>query len=290
MADAAVVTDAAAPRSAADVVRERSRARVAEVLAGSGEDVNVVLDDIDVVYRVYEDARPRFFDVARGRVHRRHRRIHAVRRVSMVAERGETIGVIGPNGSGKSTLLRALAGVLPVESGRVYARSQPTLLGVGNALQPRLSGRRNVVLGCLALGMPMAEIRERFDEIVEFAGVGDSIDLPLRTYSSGMNARLLFSVATAVVPDILVIDEALAVGDEEFRDRSRERINELREHAGTVFLVTHNLDHITDTCTRALWLQEGQIVRDGLPEAVVASYRRWTRQRRRQRRNAADTT
>lgn len=257
-----------------------SRQRVREVLdGGSVGDVTVVLDDVHVVYRVYEDCRRRFFDVARGQGKRRHRRIHAVKGVSLVVEAGETVGIVGPNGSGKSTLLAALAGLLPVESGQVYARSQPTLLGVGSALQPALSGRRNVLLGCLALGMPAAEVEQRFDEIVEFAGVGDFIDLPLATYSSGMKARLLFSIATTVVPDVLVIDEALAVGDEQFRDKSRARINEFRSGAGTVFIVTHNLGHVLDTCTRVVWLNEGQLVDDGPPDDVVRKYRAWTRRR-----------
>jgi teichoic acid transport system ATP-binding protein len=252
-----------------------NRDLVGRALNGHVSSVNVILDAIDVVYRVYEESRPRFFDVVRGQGHRRHRRIHAVKDVSMVAQAGETIGIVGANGSGKSTLLAALAGLLPVEAGQVYARTQPSLLGVGSALQPAVSGRRNVMLGCLALGMPTGEVEERFDEIVDFAGVGDFIDLPLAAYSSGMKARLLFSIATAVVPQILVIDEALAVGDEQFRDRSRGRIDELRAAAGTVFVVTHNLNHVLDTCTRVAWLNEGRLEADGPPDEVVREYRDW---------------
>lgn len=239
------------------------------------DDVTVVLDDVHVVYRVYEDAQKRFFDVVKGQGRRRNRLIRAISGVSLVAQRGETIGLIGANGSGKSSLLAALAGLLPVESGQVYARSQPTLLGVGSALQPDVSGRRNVFLGGLALGMTRAQVSDRFEEIVRFAGVQEHIDLPLRAYSSGMKARLLFSIATALAPEILVIDEALAVGDEEFRSRSRARIEELRRTAGTVFVVTHSLNHVLDTCTRVLWLHQGALLADGQPDTVVAQYRAW---------------
>lgn len=235
-------------------------------------EVNVVLDDIHVTYRVFEDRRPSLREALRGE-RRRAREIHAVRGVSLVAKRGESIGIVGRNGSGKSTLLHALAGLLPVDQGEVYARSQPTLLGVGSALQNTVSGRRNIVLGCLALGLPTIEVESRLEDIVEFAGIAEFIDLPLSAYSSGMRARLLFAIATAVVPDILVIDEALAVGDEAFRLKSKERIATLREQAGTVFLVSHALETIAETCTRVIWLERGRIIADGDPDDIVARYR-----------------
>ena len=270
-----------APSGLEAATRERSRARVREVLQGRSDDVNVVLDDVRVVYRVFEDRPRHAMQVGLGRWRQRTRLVEAVRGVSLVAERGETIGVVGLNGSGKSSMLAALAGLLPVASGAVYARTQPTLLGVGSALQPDASGRRNIVLGCLALGMTKDQIDERYGAIVDFAGVGASIDLPLRTYSAGMRARLLFSLATAVPRDILIVDEALAVGDHEFRARSRERILALREQAGTVFLVAHNLRQVLDTCTRVIWLEDGRILADGPPAYVVKRYRRSIHQRNR---------
>lgn len=243
-----------------------------DLLGVDPERVNVVLDDVHVVYRVYEDRRPTLRDVLHG-VRRRHRAIHAVRGVSLVALRGESIGIVGRNGSGKSTLLQALAGLLPVESGQVYARSQPTLMGVGSALQAMLSGRRNVQLGCLALGMTATEAEAHLDGIVEFAELEEYVDLPISSYSSGMRARLLFAIATAVVPDILVIDEALAVGDEHFRLKSKARLAELRAQAGTVFLVSHALETVAESCTRVVWLERGRIVADGDPDEVVERYR-----------------
>jgi teichoic acid transport system ATP-binding protein len=236
------------------------------------DDVNVVLDDVHVTYRVYEDRRPSMRELLRGQ-RRRAREIHAVRGVSFVAKRGESIGIVGRNGSGKSTLLQALAGLLPVDQGEVYARSQPTLLGVGSALQNNVSGRRNIVLGCLALGLPATEVEDRVDDVIDFAGLEEFIDLPLSAYSSGMRARLLFAIATAVIPDILVIDEALAVGDEAFRLKSKERLAELQAQAGTVFLVSHALNTIAESCSRVIWMERGRIIADGDPDDIVERYR-----------------
>jgi teichoic acid transport system ATP-binding protein len=233
----------------------------------------IVLEDLHVTYRVYEDRKPSLRQLIASRFKsREYREILAVRGVTLTARAGEAIGLIGPNGSGKSTLLRAVAGLMPPTKGQVYARSQPTLLGVGAALQPALSGRRNIELGGLALGMTRAELAECIDDIIDFSGLRKSIDLPLKTYSSGMRARLHFAVATAVKPDILLIDEALAVGDRDFRKRSEQRIRELQEHAGTIFLVSHSMKSIRDVCNRVIWLQDGAIVQDGDPRSVVRAY------------------
>ncbi len=135
-----------------------------------------------------------------------------------------------------------------------------------------LSGERNIVLGCLAMGMTPEAVRERFDEIVEFSGVGDFIRLPMRTYSSGMAARLRFAIAAAKTHDVLLVDEALATGDREFRQRSQQRVQELREEAGTVFLVSHSLSVIRETCDRVLWIDKGLIKMDGDVDSVIDSY------------------
>jgi teichoic acid transport system ATP-binding protein len=242
--------------------------------SGVADRVTMLVDDVHVTYRVYEDRRPRVRDIfARGKHARAYREIKAVRGVSFEARAGEAIGFIGRNGSGKSTLLKAMAGLLPTEHGRILAHSQPSLLGVGAVLQPNLSGRRNIILGTLALGMSKSEAESKVDEITAFAGLEDFIDLPMRTYSSGMKARLHFSIATAVRPEILMIDEALAVGDEVFRRRSDARIRELQEAAGTIFLVSHSMESIVDTCTRVFWLDAGKIIAHGDPEEVVEQYR-----------------
>ena len=233
----------------------------------------IVLDDVHVTYRVYEDRRPHLRDVITNGFRRpASRAIEAVRGVSFTAYEGEVIGVIGGNGAGKSTLFQTMAGLLPPTQGAVYARSQPALLGVGAALQPAVSGRRNAQLGCLALGLTHEETEERIPEIVKFAGLEDFIDLPLRTYSSGMRARLHFAIATSVEPELLLIDEALSVGDAVFKRRSTKRIEQLRQRAGTVFIVSHSLRTITKNCSRAIWLDRGRIVEDGDAKAVVKAY------------------
>ncbi|OEJ26633.1 teichoic acid ABC transporter ATP-binding protein [Streptomyces agglomeratus] len=221
----------------------------------------VIADDVHITYTVQG---------ASG-----SREVHAVKGVTFVAHKGEAIGLIGSNGSGKSTLLKAVAGLLPPARGRLWTRGRPSLLGVDAALMNDLTGERNVVLGGLAMGMTRRQIRERYQQIVDFSGIddkGDFITLPMRTYSSGMAARLRFSIAAARTHDVLMIDEALATGDAAFQRRSRARVAELRAEAGTVFLVSHNNRTVTETCDRALWLEAGVLRMDGPAKEVVAAY------------------
>jgi teichoic acid transport system ATP-binding protein len=209
------------------------------------------------------------------------REVHAVKGVSFAAYRGEAIGIIGSNGSGKSTLLRAIAGLMPIEKGgHLYAAGQPSLLGVNAALMNDLSGERNVVLGLLAMGMSPAEAKSRVKDIIDFSGInerGDFGSLPMKTYSSGMGARLRFAIAAAKKHDVLLIDEALATGDAKFRRRSEQRVRELREEAGTVFLVSHSEQSIRDTCERTIWLESGVLRSDGPTEDVLQEYESYMR-------------
>jgi teichoic acid transport system ATP-binding protein len=236
-------------------------------------DVSVLVDHADVRYRVFEDphlsARKL---VSRGFKGRRSVDVHAVQDVSFEVRIGEAVGVVGSNGSGKSTLLRAIAGVQSLASGSIKVRGEVGLLGVGAALKPSLSGYRNVVLGGLAMGLSLQQIGDQMDSIVEFAGLGEAMARPMNTYSSGMRARLAFSISTLRVPDILLIDEALAVGDKDFRTKSLDRLEEIREEAGTILMVTHNLNEIRQSCTRALWLEQGVLMADGDVEAVLTQY------------------
>lgn len=231
---------------------------------------SVIASHVDIVYRVYAGTRP-----GRGwrnRSRRGVRHVHAVKDVSFVAYHGESIGVVGRNGSGKSTLLRAVAGLVPPTKGDVWADGTPSLLGVNAVLVKQVSGARNIYIGAQALGLSKAEVDAVYDDIAEFSGLGDAIHLPMATYSSGMAARLRFAISTAVVPPVLVIDEALATGDAHFRARSEQRIMKLREQAGTVFLVSHSADTIRSMCDRALWLDQGQLVMDGQVDEVVDAY------------------
>ncbi|WP_031167838.1 ABC transporter ATP-binding protein [Streptomyces durhamensis] len=222
--------------------------------AGEERRPTVIADDLHIVYRVNGaktgkgSATAALSRILKRGEERGVRKVHAVRGVSFVAYRGEAVGLIGSNGSGKSTLLRAIAGLLPAEKGKVYTDGQPSLLGVNAALMNDLTGERK----------------------------GDFITLPMRTYSSGMAARLRFSIAAAKDHDVLMIDEALATGDRKFQKRSEERIRELRKEAGTVFLVSHNNKSIRDTCNRVLWLERGELRMDGPTEEVLKEYEKFT--------------
>ena len=239
--------------------------------ASKGKPV-VVVDDVQVIYKVFGTGKK-----ARGTgdpqaKKTRMREVHAVKGVSFVVYEGETIGIVGSNGSGKSSLMRAIAGLFPATKGAVYTLGKPTMLGVGAALLPNLSGEKNIMLGGLALGFDKKEIAAASESIINFSGLKDFIDLPMRTYSQGMSARLRFSIAAAKKHDILIIDEALAVGDRQFRMKAEAKIREMRQEAGTVFLVSHNMKSIQDTCNRVIWLEKGELLMDGDPVQVCDAF------------------
>ena len=249
------------------------------MISHQGARPTVIVNDLHVTYKVYATGR-----VASGKdtqnallkrapSMRRAREVHALRGVGFTAYEGEAIGIVGSNGSGKSTLLKAIAGLVPASAGAVYSETNPTLLGVNAAIINELSGERNVILGGLALGMSLEEVRGKYREIVEFAGIKEEfLDLPMRTYSSGMAARLRFAIAASVSHRVLMVDEALAVGDKGFQKRSEARIRALRGSAGTVFLVSHALPAILKTCNRALWIEQGELRMDGPVPDVVDAY------------------
>ena len=250
-----------------------------EVVIDPTREPIAVVDGLHIVYRVYGaggekgSAATALMRIVRRQNRPQMKEVHAVRGVSFIAYRGDAIGIIGTNGSGKSTLLKAIAGLLPPHRGGVYTDGQPSLLGVSAALMKDLTGERNIVLGCLAMGLSAQETKQKYDEIVEFADLKPGfIQYPMRTYSSGMGARLRFAIAAARTHDVLLIDEALATGDAKFKRRSKAKIEELRRDAGAVFLVAHNLDVIEETCNRVIWLDDGQIRMDGDPQTVIAAY------------------
>jgi teichoic acid transport system ATP-binding protein len=246
----------------------------------AGRVPSVIASHVDIRYTVFgagsgkrveeSNALTRLLNSSASRVGTRE--VHAVKDASFVAYRGDSVGLIGRNGSGKSTLLRSIAGLIPPSSGTIYLNGKAALLGVNAVLMRKLSGARNVMIGGQALGLSRREVREKYDEIVEFADIGDFINLPMSSYSSGMAARLRFAISTAAVPDILVVDEALATGDAEFRARATERIQEIRESAGTVFVVSHSARQIETLCNRALWMENGHLIMDGPPQEVGAAY------------------
>ncbi|WP_443089720.1 ABC transporter ATP-binding protein [Zafaria sp. J156] len=198
--------------------------------------------------------------------------VPALKPISLVVHHGESVGVIGTNGSGKSTLMKILTGRVLPTTGNVYASSTPIMLGVNAALVQQLSGGDNITLGCLAMGMTKEQVAAKRQGIVELSGLEDSLHLPLRSYSSGMAARLQFAIATSVDPEILIIDEALNTGDAQFRNRTRRRLDTLRTEAGCVFLVSHSLATIKEMCSRTIWLEKGELIMDGDPEEVTSTY------------------
>ncbi|WP_282852943.1 ABC transporter ATP-binding protein [Gulosibacter sediminis] len=234
--------------------------------------VTVLADDVHMTYDVMADRRSR-----KGRRMiggRKKMRFRAVRGVSLAAREGEFIGLVGRNGSGKSTLLRMLAGVEPPTKGAVVTSAKPQLLGVSAALMPDLSGEENIRLGLLALGLAPAEVMERRNRIADLSGLGDALRMPMRTYSSGMGARLRFAISVAADPDILMIDEALSTGDASFMERSKKAMERMIDTAGTVFLVSHAAQTIEELCTRAIWLDQGELIADG-PAVDIARAYRW---------------
>jgi teichoic acid transport system ATP-binding protein len=236
----------------------------------------VIVDNLHVKYQVYSSGKSVGAAGAKRLLQastRGIREVHAVKGVSFVAYENESIGVIGSNGSGKSTLMRTITGLTSPAEGSVFASSRPNMLGVGAALIPDLSGDKNIMLGGLALGYNRQEINEMHEDIIKFAELEDFIDLPMRTYSSGMSARLKFAIAASKQHDILIVDEALAVGDARFRKRSEAKIREIRENAGTIFLVSHSMGSILDTCNRVIWIEKGVLIMDGDAKTVVDAYK-----------------
>lgn len=197
----------------------------------------------------------------------------ALRDLSMTIRKGETFGIIGRNGAGKSTLLKAIAGVLKPTSGRMRVEGTiAPLIELGAGFDPELTGVENIYLNASILGLSRGQIREKFQGIVDFSELREFIYSPLKSYSSGMVARLGFSIATEVDPDILIIDEILSVGDKQFVEKCNERMSLFRKRGTTMLLVSHNLDEIADVCSNVLWLDHGKAMMCGEPGPVIDAY------------------
>lgn len=203
----------------------------------------------------------------------RCREFWAVQNVYLDIPHGSTVGIIGENGAGKSTLLKLLTGITAPTTGEVQVNGRvASLLELGAGFHPEFSGRENIYLNCSILGMPDEEIEERYPEIVEFSELGDFIDRPVKTYSSGMYVRLGFSVASSVDPDILIIDEALSVGDEHFKGKCLNRLNEFREQGKTTVFVSHDMGAVKSMCQWVVLLDKGQVLEQGSSETVADEY------------------
>ena len=245
-------------------------------LNNEGFEEIIQLDKIGVRYRVPSEQIGTFKEYIIRRLQRKvqHRAFWALRNVNLTVRRGEVFGLIGQNGAGKSTLLKLVARVLHPTEGRVVVRGKVApLLEFGAGFHAELTGRENVFLNGALLGFSHHEMEEKFNRIVDFAELWDFIDSPMRTYSSGMWARLGFAVATDVQPDILIVDEVLSVGDEAFQRKSYARIQEFRDQGASILLVSHNMSTIATMCHRVAFLDHGQLKAVGEPEKMIQVYR-----------------
>ena len=235
----------------------------------------ILLEDVGVRYRVPSERIASFKEYAIRWMQRKiqKRDFWALHEINLHINKGETFGLIGSNGAGKSTLLKLIARVFRPTTGRVIVKGHVApLLEFGAGFHPELTGRDNIYLNGALMGFTRQEMEQKFSRIVDFAELWDFIDIPMRTYSSGMWARLGFAVATDVSPEILIIDEVLSVGDESFQRKSAARSHEFRALGATTLLVSHNMAIIKDMCSRAAWLDHGQIISAGRSDEVVDAY------------------
>ena len=238
------------------------------------EDANVVVNRVSKRYVISQS---RSDDASVVRTRKQDQVVDALVDASLVVKPGESVGIIGLNGSGKSTLLSIIAGGQAPTSGQVLTSSTPTLMGVAPALQGGLTGAQNIYVGCLALGMTPEEAKAQIPLIAEWTELGDAINRPKSTYSSGMGARLAFAISTAIKPEILLIDEALSTGDAAFAAKASKRMNDLLDRAGNLFLVSHSIAEIEKNCQRCVWISKGHIIADGPTTEVAPKYHEWAR-------------
>ncbi len=235
----------------------------------------IYAENLSKIYRLYDDPAGRLKEALfRGRK-KLHRNFTALKDISFSVGKGETVGVIGRNGSGKSTLLQIIASIVTPTAGKIEINGRVSaLLELGSGFDPEFTGRENVYLNGAILGIDHDEISSRFEDIEQFAGIGEFIDQPVKNYSSGMYVRLAFATAVSVDPDILLVDEALAVGDIYFQHRCMSKIRQFQEEGKTIFFVTHDTGAIVKLCTKAMLLDKGEMILMGEPDDVVQEYYR----------------
>ena len=233
----------------------------------------VAIRDVVKVFRVYNRPRDVLYGLLTG--HKTWHEHRALDGISLDIPLGQSLGIVGRNGAGKSTLLKILAGVLDPTAGSVsIAGKISAILELGVGIQPEFSGRESIIFSGLCLGLTRHEIEERFDEIVEFSGLADVLDRPVRTYSTGMQARLSFSVAASIDSEVMIVDEALSVGDARFQLKCFNRFQELQEKGTTILLVSHNMSTVIGFCDRAILIEQGRLVEDGNPQEIDRAYQK----------------
>jgi ABC-type polysaccharide/polyol phosphate transport system ATPase subunit len=240
------------------------------------DNIAIQLNDVTVRFRIPHEKIPTLQEYAirwlKGRGVR-FTNFNALNNISFSIKQGETVGIIGANGAGKSTLLKVISRVIRPTLGRVFLRGRiAPLLELGAGFDYEMTGRENIFLNGAVLGFSRKDTTSRLDRIVEFSGIEEFIDAPIRTYSSGMVARLGFAIATDTQPDVLIIDEILAVGDVDFQKKSAARILQYHNDGSTILLVSHNLDSIRNLCNRVIWLEHGSIKMAGWVDDIVEQY------------------
>lgn len=233
------------------------------------------VEGLDKSFPIYDEPMHRLYQMLSSRKHKQRwfRQFQALKNINLNVRKGETLGVVGRNGSGKSTLLQIICGTLSPSAGEVQINGRiAALLELGAGFNPEFTGRENVFLYGTVLGLTRQQIQERFEEIAAFADIGDFIEQPVKCYSSGMYVRLAFAVAINVTPDILIVDEALSVGDEAFQRKCFSRINRIRDNGATVLFVSHSANTVVELCDRAILLDHGELLAEGTPKYVVSRY------------------
>lgn len=231
---------------------------------------SVVVENVTKKYKMYRKTSDKLLDIILPNGYGED--FYALRDVSFTAQRGDVIGIVGVNGSGKSTLSNIIAGIIPPSSGELRADGETSLIAVNAGLKQDLTGRENIELKCLMLGFNKKQIRELEPEIIDFSEIGKFIDQPVKNYSSGMRSRLGFAISVSVNPDILVIDEALSVGDQTFADKCLDKMNQFKAEGKTIFFISHSIGQVKKFCEKGLWLEYGEVKGFGPIGEVIGQY------------------
>ncbi|MCA1026833.1 teichoic acids export ABC transporter ATP-binding subunit TagH [Cytobacillus kochii] len=236
-------------------------------------DKSVIVENVTKKYKLYQNPSEKLLDIILPKSYGED--FYALRNVSFEANKGDIIGFVGVNGSGKSTLSNVIAGVVPQTEGTIKINGQPSLIAVSAGLNNQLTGRENIELKCLMLGFSKKDIKNLEPSIIEFAELDKFIDQPVKSYSSGMKSRLGFSISVHTDPDVLIIDEALSVGDKAFAEKCLDKMNEFKSQGKTMFFISHSIGQMKQFCEKAIWLEYGQIRMYGDVNNVIPEYEKF---------------